>query len=95
MRSVKFLRSHLMYQPGEVAGFDARTAEDLIARGVAVDPNSKGATQAATSDVLVNPVDAFGDDAVELQTRLQAQTEAPVAKAETPAAKSKPAAKKG
>ena len=40
MKVVKFLRSHLMYQPGETAGFDDATAKVLIASGVAVDPDA-------------------------------------------------------
>lgn len=57
MKSVKFLKSHRMYQPGEVAGFDDTFADKLIQSGFAVPLGAKGALKTATADVLVNPAD--------------------------------------
>lgn len=72
MKSVKFLRSHKMYQPGETAGFDDKVAEGLISSGVAVDPAKKREAAEETADVLVNPGSFQADAEVELQTRVQA-----------------------
>ncbi|MFS4583749.1 hypothetical protein [Phaeobacter sp. C3_T13_0] len=41
MKTVRFLRSHQMYQPGETAGFDDEIANAFIAAGVAVDRAGK------------------------------------------------------
>ncbi len=57
MKSVKFLKSHRMYQPGEIAGFEDTFADKLIQSGFAVPLGAKGALKTATADVLVNPSD--------------------------------------
>ncbi|VCU58269.1 hypothetical protein EPIB1_1167 [Tritonibacter mobilis] len=65
MKSVEFLKSYRMYQPGEIAGFDDVLADKLIEGGFAVLPGTKGALKMATADVLVNPVD-LDDDVVDV-----------------------------
>lgn len=40
MKAVKFNRTHLMYQRGEIAGFPDDHADKLIAAGIARDPNA-------------------------------------------------------
>ncbi|ABF64353.1 hypothetical protein TM1040_1620 [Ruegeria sp. TM1040] len=62
MKSVEFLKSYRMYQPGEIAGFDDALADKLIAGGVAVLPGAKRALKTETADELGRPVDR--DDAV-------------------------------
>jgi hypothetical protein len=65
MKSVEFLKSYRMYQPGEIAGFDDVLADKLIEGGFAVLPGTKGALKTATADVLVNPLDR-DDDVVDV-----------------------------
>lgn len=57
MKSVRFTKAWLMYQPGETAGFPAPQADEIISRGYAVDPNDVTET-AAPAPVEEDPVGA-------------------------------------
>lgn len=46
MKRLIFLKSWLMYQAGETAGFDAAVASELMASGVAVDAEAAAMAQA-------------------------------------------------
>ncbi|MFP1646113.1 hypothetical protein [Pontitalea aquivivens] len=46
MKRVRFLKTHLMYQPGETAGFSDAVAATLIAAGVAIDPEAQAKAEA-------------------------------------------------
>lgn len=46
MKVVRFVRGHLMYQPGETAGFADDVAQGLIKCGAAVDPAAADAAAA-------------------------------------------------
>ena len=60
MKAVKFIRAHLMYQPGETAGFEDSVADGLIARGIARDPAKPIETEEATPDVVIQSDPASG-----------------------------------
>jgi len=63
MRAVKFIRAHLMYQPGEIAGFEDGVADGLIAGGIARDPAQTVETEEATPDVVAPAGGASADPA--------------------------------
>ncbi len=63
MKAVKFNRAHLMYQPGETAGFEDGVADDLIAQGIARDPAQTVETEEATPDVVAPAGGAATDPA--------------------------------
>jgi hypothetical protein len=47
MRVLRVIRRHGLWNPGEIAGFDDAMAENLIAKGFAVDPAAEAEAEAA------------------------------------------------
>jgi hypothetical protein len=90
MKVVQFLRSHLMYQPGETAGFDDATAKVLIASGVAVDPDAKRADpQAETPDAVAVEIAGAGEQLAEGVHLVKGPAEAPSKKTKSARSSSK------
>lgn len=61
MKVVRFLMGHLMYQPGETAGFAEDVAQTLIASGIAQDSAAQADADAAA------PAQADADVAAQAQ----------------------------
>lgn len=57
MIGVRFVRTWRMYQPGEIAGFDASVADQLVGGGFAVIDGAQGLAAASPTEAVA-PTDA-------------------------------------
>jgi hypothetical protein len=89
MKCVRFIRAHLMYQPGETAGFDDAVADALIAQGRAIDLAAVEAADAAAAEAAAEAAakDAADKAAAEAAAKDAADKAAAEAAAKAPRGK--------